>query len=121
MEKAIYSNNGGLGIILDSEENEIDFFAATTLQVGTETLKPQDLTTLFGLFSEPVRYAGTLKNESENLTVMCFYLGDSDGNLFEQPKKYYSCFYWVSENRIANKYSTGNNCRDFHFKNGQFK
>jgi hypothetical protein len=115
MEKVIYSNKGGLGIILNATENEADFIMPKTFSIVNETLNPNDNTTLFGLFTEPVRYCGVLK-EKEN--CMVFYLG-RDGDLFTS-KKYYSCFYHISPTRLANKYSEGT-CRDLNWINGKWK
>jgi len=117
MEKVIYNKNGGLGVILDAQDCVADTFDTVALEVGTGTLSPNDYTTLFGLFKESVEYVGTLKNE--DFTIMCFHLGDED--TAESPKKYYSCIYWISPTRLANKYSIGSNVRDFHFKDGKFK
>lgn len=114
MEKVIYSNKSGLGIILSANENEVDFFTYKEFQVVNTIIKPTDFTNLFGLFTSQVRFCGCLIGD-EN--CMVFHLGN-DGNLFEL--KYYSCFYYINEWRLANKYSE-NTCRDFNWINGSWK
>ena len=117
MEKVIYLNNGGLGIILDSNENEIDFIDNTkSFIINGKTLMPNDNTTLFGMYDAEAKYVGTLKNDNNNCMVFC--LGSND-DLFGS-KIYYSCFYWINDNRIANKYKEGT-VRDFIFVNGVWK
>lgn len=115
MEKVIYSNKGGLGLILDSEETEEKYIKPKAFLINGQELKPNDMTDLFGLFDKPVRYAGALKGEGN---CMCFELG-SDGNLFGS-KTYYSCFYWLQEDRLLNKY-TPNSARDYRYVNGKWK
>jgi hypothetical protein len=117
MEKIIYSENGGLGIILDSNENENDFIDTTkSFIINNQTMMPNDNTTLFGMYDAPAIYVGALKEGNNNCMVFC--LGSND-DLFES-KTYYSCFYWINERRIANKYKEGT-VRDFIFVNGVWK
>lgn len=115
MQKIIYSNKGGLGIILQDSEQESDFFIKKDFLVNGETIRPEDFTTLSGIFSEPVRYVGKLKGTKN---CMVFYLGEEADLL--QCNRYYSCFYRISETRIANKY-THDTVRDFNFVNNQWK
>jgi hypothetical protein len=58
---------------------------------------------------------GTLKDDAK---CMVFHLGDN-ADLFDT-KKYYSCFYWIAENRICNKYKELS-ARDFLYVNGKWK
>lgn len=102
MEKVIYSRGGGLGIILDSQESEKDFFMEKSFVINGQTIHPGDFTDLFGLYSAPARYVGVFK---EDKICMAFCLGSSS-NLFET-KTFYSCFYWLAEDRVANTYSEG--------------
>lgn len=53
-----------------------------------------------------------------NAVSMVFYSGE-DADLFNK-KRFYYCVYWISETRIANKY-TWTSARDFNFKNGEWK
>ena len=115
MEKVIYSNKQGLGIILNSDELESDFFNANEFKVCNQNLIPGTYTDLFGMFYDKVRFVGSLKDDS---TVMCFHLGN-DTNLFES-KSYYSCFYYISEYRILNKYKE-HTARDYNFINRKWK
>ncbi len=115
MEKVIYSRGGGLGIILDSQENEKDFFVEKSFVINGQTIQPGDFTDLFGLYSAPARYVGVLK---EDEICMAFCLGSSS-NLFET-QTFYSCFYWLAEDRVANKYSEGS-CRDYRWIGGRWK
>ena len=115
MVKCIYSNNGGLGLILDSQESILTYTHHEEYKIGDQILQPEDVTDLFGLFSEPVLFIGALCNTKN---AMVFYLG-SDENLFET-KRYYSVFFWISPTRVCNKY-TLNSVRDFHLQGGKFK
>lgn len=116
MEKVIYANKGGCGLILNDNECETDFIIPQSVKLHDVELKPGEFTTLDGQFSRPIRYAGILKDSE--FTEMCFHTGN-DENLFEM-KKYYYIFYWIHENRIANCYSYGS-ARDFIWKNNQWK
>lgn len=116
MEKVIYSNKGGLGLILSANENERDFIKSKDFIINGKEIKSDTMTDLFGLFTEPVRFAGVL-NDDEN--CMCFMLGNGEGDLFDIPT-YYSCFYWISENRLANKYKEGT-VRDYKWIDGAWK
>ena len=114
MEKVLYENGGGMGLIL-TNENESDFINEVSLKLHGIELKPNDFFDLDGLFNHPIRYAGVLKDEKN---VMCFHAGD-DENLFEI-NSYYYCFYWISEHRIANKYKEGT-ARDLNWINNKWK
>lgn len=115
MEKVIYSNKGGLGIILEDFDNQNDFIEPKAFKVNNDNLIPGMKTNLNGLFNEEVYFLGCLKNEKN---CMIFFLGEEE-NLFDK-KRYYSCFYWISENKLANKY-TENSARDFNWINGCWK
>ncbi len=115
MEKVIYNNKGGLGCILEGHEKEQDFFEKQSFVVNGQTIHPEDYTNLMGLFTSPVRFVGALKDKQN---CMIFFLG-TDGNLFEN-LNYYSCFFWIAENRLANKY-TDSTARDFNFIGGVWK
>ena len=115
MEKVIYSNKGGLGIILDIDDKEWEFFDNASFKINGWLLMPGGKTTLFGMFDKPARFAGALKDDPK---CMVFLLGDYS-DLFER-KRYYSCFYWISESRICNKY-THDSARDFNYIDGQWK
>ena len=115
MEKVIYQNKGGLGIILEPSDNREQLFGKKEFKINNLIIKPGDYTDLFGLFTEPVKYVGNLL-EDEN--CMVFLLGD-DADLFHQIT-YYSCFYWINENRLANKY-TDSSVRDFNWVNNTWK
>lgn len=115
MEKVIYQNKGGLGIILEASEKESSFFGPKEFTINGTTIKPGDYTDLFGLFIEPVLYVGNLL-EDEN--CMVFLLGE-DENLFHK-LTYYSCFYWITETRLANKY-TDSTVRDYNWINNAWK
>ncbi len=115
MQKVIYQNKGGLGIILNKSENEKDFFGNKEFTINGTTIKAGDYTDLFGLFTEPVKYVGNLL---ENENCMVFLLGDNS-DLFNQIT-YYSCFYWITETRLANKY-THTSVRDFNWVNNTWK
>lgn len=121
MEKTIYNKNGGLGIILDETEQESDFFLKKDFVINGETIRPEDFTTLSGIFSSPVRYVGALKGEvncHNELNCMVFYLGEDEDLL--ETRRYYSCFYRLNEFRLANKYMPYT-VRDFTFVNGEWK
>lgn len=117
MEKVVYSKKGGLGLILNAGEKESDFMKSKNFVINGKLLRTNEMTDLFGLFTEPVRFAGVLKDD-EN--CMCFVLGFGVGDLFGLPQTYYSCFYWISENRLANKYKEGT-VRDFKWIDGAWK
>lgn len=115
MEKLIYSHNQGLGIILDDLEQEIDYFIPREMLVVDTVLMPGEMTDLFGIYTEPLRYVGVMKGDEK---CMVFYLGD-DADLFSS-RRYYSCFYWISETRILNKYKEGT-VRDYQWIDGRWK
>lgn len=116
MEKVIYKNQGGMGIILDLKENENDFIIPQALKIVDSLLNPGEFTDLHGLFTEPIRFCGLLKNETSKTLV--FHTGDSS-TLFES-KKYYYCFVWIHNLRLANSYSYLS-MRDFNWVNGSWK
>jgi hypothetical protein len=115
MEKVIYSKKGGLGIILDIGEKESEYFNNDSFKINGQILIHGAKTTLFGMFDKPVRFVGALKDDPKR---MVFHLGDHAD--FFDSKRYYSCFYWIAENRICNKYSELS-ARDFIFVNGKWK
>ena len=115
MEKVIYSNNGGLGLILENDEKESDFIENQSFVVNGEEIKPGYFYDLSGYFLQPMRFCGSLNGENN---CMVFYTGEST-DLFEK-KRFYYCVYWISETRIANKY-TWTSARDFNYKNGEWK
>jgi hypothetical protein len=115
MEKVIFSNKGGMGLILEGNEKESDYFLNKPILINGITTNPGEFTDLFGLFTEPLKYVGVLKNDKN---CMAFYLGE-DGDLFET-KKYYCCFFWINENRLANKYAE-NTVRDLNWIDNKWK
>lgn len=115
MEKVIYSNMCGCGIILNSDESEVDYFEPKEFIINGAKLNTGDFTNLSGLFNKPVRYVGVLKGDSN---CMCFRLGYNVD--FFGSKTFYSCFFWISESRLVNKY-TENSARDFNWINGKWK
>ena len=115
MEKVIFSNKNGLGLILTEIEIESNYFENETLKVVDEILIPENETTLKDFFTKKVTYKGTLKNHKN---CMVFYLGN-ESNLFDN-LKYYSCVYWITENRIVNKY-TFLSARDFNWNGKEWK
>lgn len=116
MKEVIYSKNGGMGIILDINENENDFIDKVEIKIVDTILVPGQLTDLFGMFKTPIRYVGLQKNvDTKN---MVFHTGDS-GDLFSQ-NKYYYCFIWLSKTRIFNCYKYGT-ARDFNWVKGKWK
>lgn len=117
MQKVIYQNQGGLGIILDQNEAEADVFKQECIDVGTSTLSPGDMTTLYGFFKSEARYVGTYHWEGCN-RLMVFCAG-SERDLFDTQTYYYLLAY-ISPTMIANKYSD-NSARGYQLKNGQWK
>ena len=117
MQKVIYKDKGGCGLILENGEEEKDFIEEKSVILHGEELVPGSFTNLDNLFNKPIRYAGILKNEKDSI-VMCFHTGNEE-NLFSEVKYYY-CFFWISQFRIANKYSE-NTARDFNWINNNWK
>lgn len=115
MEQVIYSDKGGLGMILNHDEKESDFIIDHPVMINGKELQPGSFTELFGMFLKPVRYVGLAKDE---LNKMIFHLGNEE-DLFNT-QKYYSCFYRIAENRIANQYQHGS-LRDFLFVKNRWK
>lgn len=114
IERVIFSGNNGMGLIATNEQ-ETTFINKEPVKLHGVIIEPDTLTALDGLFTRPVRYAGLLKGDNK---VMCFHLG-FDKNMFEKTD-YYCCYYWISENRILNKYKEGT-ARDFNWINNQWK
>lgn len=129
MEKVIYKNHEGLGIILLGNENETDYFEDKEFVINGKTLRPGDFTDLDCLLFRKIRYVGILKKDEkcfDNEVILStggncivFHLGDDVPDLFDT-KKYYSCWYYISETRLANKYSE-RTARDYNYKNGKWK
>jgi hypothetical protein len=117
MQKVIYANQGGLGIILDQNESEADVFKQEPIEVGTSVLSTGTMTTLYGFFKSEVRYVGTYHWEGCN-RLMVFCAG-SEKDLFDTQTYYYLLAY-ISPTMIANKYSD-NSARGYQLKNGQWK
>lgn len=114
MQRLIYSKSGGMGILLEPNEKEEDFFENKSFEIAGQTISPGSMTDLCSLFSEPIRFVGALK---EDLSVMVFHLG-SDTDLFGEVN-YYSCFIWLTPLRVCNRYSEGT-VRDYHLRDGKF-
>jgi len=117
MQKVIYKNQGGLGIILDQNESEADVFKQEPIEVGTSLLLPEAMTTLYGFFVKEVRYVGTYHWKGCN-RLMVFCAG-SERDIFETQTYYYLLAY-ISPTMIANKYSD-NTARGFQLVDGQWK
>lgn len=115
MEKTIFSNNGGAGIVLINELED-DFIMKKSFTVHGTTIEPDSMTVLDGFFTEPIRYAGMLKNEE--ICTLCSHTG-SISDMFDK-YDYYYCFFYISETRLANKYSP-KSARDFKWINGKWK
>lgn len=115
MEKVIYANSQGLGVILDNNDNEKNIFDPIPVLLHGEILEPGQFTSLDGLFNEKLRFVGFLKNEKN---VMCFFIGE-EKDLFSNIRYYY-CFFYINENRIANKYKEGT-ARDYNWINNKWK
>lgn len=115
MEKVIYANSQGLGIILDENDNEKNIFNPLPVILHGNILAPGQLTSMDGLFTKKLHFVGFLKNEKK---VMCFFIGE-ENNLFSS-FRFYSCFYYINENRIVNKYKEGT-ARDFNWINNRWK
>lgn len=115
MQKVIYSNQGGLGVILTAGEQESDLFKDKTFVVNGLAIRPGDTTDLFGLFNKPVRYVGVLRDDE---TCMVFHLG-MESDIFGEIA-YYNCFYWIAESRLATKYAE-HTVRDFKWIGGSWK
>ena len=116
MEKVIFNNKGGIGIILKLDEDILDYAIEVPVVLHGMTLKPNELTDLDGMFAGKVKYIGLLK-ETNTFDTMVFSLIDNTGTL---DYKYYQCFYRITETRIANKYKE-NTLRDFQWKEGKWK
>lgn len=113
MEKVIYSGQGGIGLILDETEHLDDYIIKVPVVLHGITMHPDTYTDLDGLFPQNVIYKGMLKDSSDH-KVMVFFIGVDGGS------RYYQCFYWITETRIANKYKEGT-VRDFIWKNNKWK
>lgn len=111
MKLTIYNNNGGLGFFLEENDKEIDFIQAESVVLHGEILNPGDYTTLDGIFTKPLRYAGIMDDDGSKL--MCFHNG-READLFGSKEHYYQ-YYWLNENRIGNVFSLGS-FRDFHWR-----
>ena len=114
MEKVIYENGGGLGVILINEKEE-DFILKKDISLHNEIIQANSFTDLDGRFIGKIRYAGVL---IEDESIMCFHAGD-DEDIFEH-RKYYYCYHRIDENTIANKYREST-ARDFKWINGKWK
>jgi phosphoribosylaminoimidazole-succinocarboxamide synthase len=79
MEKVIFGNKNGLGLILSESEIESNYFENQNLKVVDEILTPENETTLKNFFTKKVIYKGTLKKHKN---CMVFYLGN-ESNLFD--------------------------------------
>jgi hypothetical protein len=112
MEKVIYSNNQGLGIVLNKQDCIDDFLDKASVVLHGSTLEPGSWTNLDSMFSRQVRYEGLLKGEDHK--VMVFFIG------VDTSKSYYQCFYLINEFRIGNKYKEGT-FRDFNWKDNKWK
>lgn len=111
MQLTIYNKGGGLGFFLEDGDKEQDFVQRDSVILHGETLNPDDFTTLDGIFTKPLRYAGIMNDNGSKL--MCFHNGE-ESNLFENKDHYYQ-YYWLNENRIGNIFSVGT-FRDFHWR-----
>jgi hypothetical protein len=113
MELTIFTHGQGSGLIMDESDIETNHLSNESIELHGLLLNHNEYTTLDGLFTEPLRFAGIYDKN-----VLCFFLGE-EIDIFEK-KKYYNCFYYINQNRIAKKYSH-NTCRDFNWINGKWK
>ena len=93
MEKVIYSNNGGLGLILENEEKESDFIENQSFVVNGEEIKPGYFYDLSGYFLQPMRFCGALV---ENNKWMVFHTCNVVGNNDRIEKRIYYCVCVIS-------------------------
>jgi hypothetical protein len=114
-QEVVYKSGGGIGIITEGLDED-GFIEKISIFVGGQLLEPNQMTTLNGYFTSPIRYCGLQKEK--NHKIMVFHTGDSS-DLFGN-KSFYYCVHWINEDRIGNIYALGS-FRDFHFKNGQWK
>lgn len=117
MEKVIYSKNGGLGIMMSSDENKLDFIEEKSTKILGSVIVPGTKTTLSNYFLNPVEFVGFVRGEKD---CMCFYLGENQPDLFGTSIKYFKCIYRISQSRIVDKFKEGT-ARDFQWINGKWK
>jgi hypothetical protein len=116
MEQVLFSNNGGLGIILNSNESESDFFKTEEIKIVDETLIPNSFYNLFGFFIEPIRFCGIFNIKNHRFLI--FHSGNED-DLFDS-KKYYYCIGYLSPIKLFNQYAPFT-ARDFNWNGNEWK
>lgn len=117
MERVIYKNNGGLGLILTNESESNHILPQDIILHGI-TLHPGDMTSIDGMFTAPMRYAGTISHPSLDLRVICLHAGNEE-NLFTN-HSYYYCLIYLDQLTLINKF-TENTARNFIWKDGKWK
>ena len=115
MEETLYSNFGGMGLILSPDDTEADYIAPESVAIADTVINPGEFTTLCGKFTKPLRYVGMQKSTTK---LMVFHAGDNS-DLFDTKRFYYVLGY-LTNTRIYNCYSPGT-ARDFNLKNGAWK
>ena len=116
VEKVIYSNHVGTGIICNTEKEVEQIIEKVNITINNVDIEHGTLTDLSGFFLEKIKYLGLLKNE--NHKVMVFLLGYE--NDFFEKKIYLKTYFKISNNRIADKYSYSG-CRDFNYVENKWK
>jgi hypothetical protein len=110
MEKVIYSDNCGEGLILYNDE-KINI-KPLLVKIANEIIHPGEKTTMSGYFKEPLLYCGLYRK------ALVFYIG-TEQNLFESIH-YYQIVHKISENRLFSMFRFDSG-RDFNFINGIWK
>ena len=109
---SLFSKSQGSGYIFDNENEITKYINPVSINVGSESISPGDMTDLDNYLSRKVKYLGLV-----NGTGMIFYYG-SENNLF--PKHYYGLIFRISQTRIFEMFSNIGG-RDHNFINQNWK
>ena len=116
MEKVLFGNGVGQGIIFNSDIDLKSHINPTSVFIGNETIYAGQMTSMQCFFYIDILYLGMLKDDK--YTCLCFELG-REKDLFTE-KIYVTAIYKITDKRLFKKYALHSG-RDFNYIKGKWK
>lgn len=115
MEKVIFKNKGGIGLILLSDECITDYVNETPITLVDETIQPNQYTDLKGLLTDKIKYVGLLKDKKN-----CMVMEQGGTEDLFGVCKFYTCFFLIDKTILVTKH-TEKNATAFRYINGTWQ